>query len=274
MVKRGQKRGQLTIIIIIAVVIIALALTTFFLWPQISALFMNQEQSQRFLASQAEPLRQSVSDCVKESSLEAFQKMGLQAGYYDTTGLNILNSLDTNFIVVMYKDAAKNRINKLPGLPQVSQQYSIFLEREGNAKIDACLDNLNSFKRVMKIETGARKITPIFYDDSILLQVDWPMKLSKGDAIENINQKNSELLIPFGKMWKNANVIVDCETQIGCTYEGATWDKDVWNNPLRIRYIQREARSLNKDQIVFLFESIPYREGEQPFKFNFGIDRT
>jgi hypothetical protein len=272
MSKRGRK-AQLTIIIIIAVVIIALGLITFFLWPQISALFMNQEQTQRFLASQAEPLRQSVSDCVTQVSSDAFQKMGLQAGYYDTTGLNTLNYLDTTFIVVVYKDAAMNRINKLPSLPQVSQQYSLFLEKEGNKKIDDCLGNLASFKRTMNIEAGARKITPVFYDDSIMLLIDWPMKLSKGEVSQEINQKNAELLIPFGKMWKNANAVVDCETQIGCAYEGTTWDKDVWDNPLRIRYITREARSLNKDQIVFLFESIPQRAGEQPFKFNFGIDR-
>jgi hypothetical protein len=269
-----SKRGQLTIIIIIAVIIIALGLIAFFLWPQISALFMNEEQSQKFLASQAEPLRQSVADCVKEISWTAFQKIGLQAGYYDTTGLKTLNHLDTDFIVVMYKDAARNRINKLPSLTQIGQQYSLFLEKEGDTKIDSCLNNLASFKRIMKIEEGERKITPIFYDESILLLIDWPMKISKGDIEQNINQKNPELLIPLGKMWKNADVIVSCETRIDCTYEGSTWDQDVWNNPIRIRYINREARSINKDQIVFLFESTPQRPGELPFKFNFGIDRT
>jgi uncharacterized protein YpmB len=269
-----SKRGQLTIIIIIAVIIVALALTTFFLWPQISALFMNQEQSQRFLASQAEPLRQSVSDCVKEASLDVFQKIGLQAGYYDPTGLKVFNYLGENVIVVMYKDSAKNRINKLPSLSQVEQQYNIFLERGGYEKIDSCLNNLDSFKRVMKIETGERKITPVFYDNSITLVIDWPMKLSKGEVSQSINQKNAELPIPFGKMWKNADAIVECETQISCAYEGNYWDKDVWNNPLRIQYIKREAVSLNKDQIIFLFESIPSKENDPVFKFNFAIDRT
>ena len=272
MSKRGQK-GQLTIIIIIAIVIIALGLITFFLWPQISALFMNQEQTQKLLASQAEPLRQSVADCVKEVSTNAFNKMGLQAGYYDTTGLQTLSYLDTSFIVVVYKDAAANRINKLPSLPEVSQQYSLFLETEGNKEIDDCLGNLASFKRIMTIEPGTRKITPVFYDDSIMLSVDWPMKLSKGDVNQEINQKDVELLIPFGKMWENANAVVDCETQIGCSYEGIKWDEDVWNNPLRIRYLTREARSLNKDQEVFLFQSVPQQPGEVPYKFYFGIDR-
>ena len=273
MSKRGQ-RGQLTIIIIIAVIIIALGLITFFLWPQISALFMNEQQTQRFLASQAEPLRQSVADCVKEASLEAFQKMGLQAGYYEPIGLSSIYYFENSFTVVLFKDSAKNRINKLPTLAQISQQYLNYLEKEGNAKIDSCLDNLNSFKRVMIIEAGERKISPIFYEDSILILVDWPMKLSKGKVEQNINQKDAELLIPFRKLHKVASDIVDCDIQTDCKFTGQNWDAYTWDNPYTLRYIDKQAYNLDANRRIFLLESKPYRPGEEPFKFYFAEDLT
>lgn len=271
MIKRGRK-GQVTIIIIIAVIIIAVALLTYFLWPQISSLFMNEQQSQRFLASQAEPLRQAVSDCVEEVSLDGFQKIGLQGGYYDLTGIRTLNYMDNDFAVVLFKDSTKRRINKLPSFSQLGQQYSTFLEKEGNTKIDACLNNLNSFKRVMTIEAGARTITPIFYEDSVSLIINWPMKLTKNDVVQNINQKGAELQIPLGALQKVASDIVDCDVQISCKFTGSNWDAYTWNNPYTLRYVNKQALNIDGSRRVFLLESIPYRTTEQPFKFYFAED--
>jgi hypothetical protein len=273
-----NKRGQLTLFVIIATVIIVLGLLTYFLWPKINSLFMNQESASRFLASQAEPLRQNVYDCIQESSLKAFKTIGLQAGYYDATGINSLYFGGTDFLVVMFKDSQKQRINKLPSISQIESQYKLFIEAEGNQTINKCLGNLASFKRKMDIELGEREITPLVYDDVVVLSVDWPMKISKsttgGKVSQNINQKQVMMLIPLGNLWQTANTIVDCETQVDCRYEGVKWDQDNWNNPFRLQYISKEARSINKDQIVFMLESIPYRPGEQPFKFNFAIDRS
>lgn len=204
--------------------------------------------------------------------------MGLQAGYYDTTGLRTLNFGGSDYIVVMYKDTAKQRINKLPSLSQIEEQYQIFLTKEGNAAIDKCLNNLAGFRRNMNIEEGQRKITASIYPESVIINVDWPMKLSKasvgGTVEQSINQRSAMLLVPLGYMWQTANTVTDCETRVDCKYEGIEWDKDNWNNPFRLQYITKDARSINKDQIVFILESVPYRPSELPYKFNFGIDRS
>lgn len=238
---------------------------------------MTQSQAQNYLASQAAQLQKAVSDCVEKESVKAFTKMGLQAGYYDTTGLNTLFYAGNDYIVVMFKDSARNRINKLPSMTQIENEYQAFLANEGNAAIDKCI-RLDSFKRNMNIEESARKINAMIYSDSVVLNVDWPMKLSKstlqGTAELNINQKQVMLLIPLGNLWQTANTVVDCETQIDCKYEGIKWDADTFNNPFRMQYIAKEARSITKDQIVFLLESTPYRPGELPYKFNFAIDRS
>lgn len=275
MIKRGKK-GQITLFIIIAIVIIAIAALSLVFWPRISGLFMSQSQAQSYLATQSVELRNAISDCVRASSEAAFYRMGLRAGYYDTTGFNTLYFTDNSYVVVMFKDAANQKINKLPSLTQIENEYQLFLAAEGDEAIDSCI-NLNSFKRNMNIEAGQRKITAMIYPESVVLNVDWPMKLSKptlrGTAEQEINQKQVFLLVPLGYLWQSANVIVDCETRADCKYEGIEWDKDTWNNPFRLQYITKDARSINKDQIVFILESVPYRPGELPYKFNFAIDR-
>jgi len=272
-----NKRGQLMIIIIVAVLIIAIGLLVYFLWPKISSIMMNEEQASRFLSSQAEPLRQSIADCIEQASQEGFEKIGQQAGYYDTTGLPQIYFIEKFFVVVVYKDMNKARINALPSKAGLSSQFQDYLEKEGNQKIDSCLNNFASYKRVMEIEAGERKITAIIYDESILISTDWPIKLSKPilskKVSQTINQKPVELLIPLGNLHRVASDIVDCDVQIGCKFTGETWDHYTGNNPYLLRYITK--RELNADDInkrVFLLESIPYRPGETPFKFNFGED--
>jgi len=238
---------------------------------------MNEEQASRFLSSQAEPLRQSIADCIEQASQEGFEKIGQQAGYYDTTGLPQIYFIEKFFVVVVYKDMNKARINALPSKAGLSSQFQDYLEKEGNQKIDSCLNNFASYKRVMEIEAGERKITAIIYDESILISTDWPIKLSKPilskKVSQTINQKPVELLIPLGNLHRVASDIVDCDVQIGCKFTGETWDHYTGNNPYLLRYITK--RELNADDInkrVFLLESIPYRPGETPFKFNFGED--
>lgn len=276
MIKRGKK-GQITLFIIIAIVVVAVAALAVVLWPRISGLFMTQAQAQSYLVAQSTQLREAIAECIKLSSENAFYRMGLRAGYYDITGLSTLYFTGNEYIIVMFKDASSQRINKLPSLTQIENEYQLFLAAEGNEAIDKCI-NLNSFKRNMNIEVGERKINAMIYPDSVVLNVDWPMKLSKntlrGTAEFEINQKQVFLLIPLGYLWQTANTIVDCESQVDCKYEGLKWDQDTWNNPLRLQYITKDARSLNENQIVFILESVPYRPDELPYKFNFAIDRS
>ncbi|MCS7134593.1 MAG: hypothetical protein NZ889_01910 [Candidatus Pacearchaeota archaeon] len=270
-----NKRGQLTTIVIIAVVAVAASLLAFFLFPSIRDFFVSREKAEQILASQIEPFRDYIADCIEEASYEFFEKAGMQAGYYEITGLSSLHFAGKDYIVVVFKDAANHKINKLPSLGQIEMQYQLFLEREGNSKIDSCVKKAK-FK--LEAEPKERKLRAEIHDDAIIIRVDWPILVRKRSAagtIEQlIEQKQVMLLIPLGYLWKAANTIVDCETKKDCKYEAIEWDKHTWNNPFSLRYVNKEARSLNKDQIVFLLESIPYRPGEKAYKFNFAIDRS
>ena len=240
-------------------------------------MLMNEQQASRFLSSQAEPMRQSIADCIKQASQEGFDIIGQQAGYYDITGLPQIYFIEKYFVVVVYKNTNKARINALPSKAGISREFQTYLEAEGNQKIDDCLNNFAGYKRVMEVETGERKITAIIYDESVLISTDWPIKISKPilskKVSQTLNQKPVELLIPLGNLHKVASDIVDCDVQIDCRFSSDTWDHYTGNNPYLLRYIIK--RGLNTDdpnKRVFLLESIPYRPGETPFKFNFGED--
>ncbi len=277
MIKRGKK-GQVTLFIIIAIVIIAVVAVGVIFWPRISGVFMSQQQTDSFLASQSEPLRDSVYDCVESVSEEIFETIGLQAGYYTWYHLYAIDQAGTK-VVVMFKDDNSVRVNKLPSLNMIAQEYEDALETDGYDKIDTCLNDFSSFKRKMTVEPQERKITAEIRDDNILINIDWPIKISKatirGDASQVVEQKDVLLLIPLGKIWQVANDIVNSEVQQK-PFADLVFQQYVtsnYNTLLKYITIDGPIHGPEYDVITFLLTTQPYREGEKEFKFYFACDR-
>jgi hypothetical protein len=212
MFKRGNKRGQVTLFIIIAIVVVALGVLAWIFWPNIQETFMSEADANAYLADQAPNVQSAVAFCVKSTSEETFRQMGLHAGYYEASNLYAIDFSGPKY-VIMYKDSAKARVNKLPSLSEMSNEYSNALDTEGYAKIDSCLNNFADFEKKIDVQPGERKITSDIQGDKIVLKTDWPITISKGKATSTLPQPDIELAIPLGNMWRVANDIVNSEVQ-------------------------------------------------------------
>jgi len=271
MLKRGDKRGQVTIFIIIAIVIVALGILTWRLWPQISSVFMSEAQANTFLASQEGAMKDDIQSCVRTVSEDILTQMGLHAGYYDYADLYSLEYAGPK-VVVMYKNSAKERINKLPSLEAMSGEFNKALDAKGYADIDKCLDNFTSYKKKMTVEPGARKISAEINEESVLIRVEWPITLKKARATTVLDPGNVVLDIPLGKIWRVANDIVESEVHQQI-FQGEVQDDYIASNAVTLRDISFENGAKSKDQVAFFVESRP-AEGESPFPFYFAVDRS
>ena len=269
MLKRGNKRGQVTIFIIIAIVIVALGILTWLLWPQISSAFMSESQAMAFLAGQAGAMKDNVQYCVRVVSEDILTQMGTHAGYYDYADLYSLDYAGPK-VVVMYKNSASERVNKLPSLQAMSGEFNKALEDGGYAKIDKCLDDFKSYKKKMTVEPGTRKISAEINDENVLIKVEWPITLKKARATTILNPGNVVLDIPLGKIWGVANDIVESEVH-QTSFEGIVWDEYIYDNPITLKEISISKGALNSKQRAIMLGRIT-NEGESPFVFNFGID--
>ncbi len=277
MLERRGKRGQVTIFIIIAIVIIAVALFIIFLRPRITDLFMSEQRATEILASQVEPMRDAVGDCVTESSEEFFITLGEKGSYYDPGSLPRIYLAGREYVVIMYKDSNMVRVNKLQSLTEIQNQYIDYLNNEGYEKIDNCLNNFASFERTMGVEPGARSINVDIKDDFIKFTVDWPIIIKKQTVTKTITQqvtqKDAQLLIPFGKVWGIVDDIIECEVQVDCDFEGVKIDEYIFDNPELLQYISFTSSSVDENNIVWVLETQPYREQEEQYRFYFGIMR-
>jgi hypothetical protein len=269
MFKRGKK-GQVALFIIIAVVVVALGVMAYLLWPQISGIFMSQAQSQAYLSSQAGPLQDAVYYCVSSVSEDIIREQGKHAGYYSYSHLYALDYAGPK-LVVMYKDANMARLNELPSLPMIQSEFGKALETEGYAKIDSCLNNFASFKKKMAVEPGERTINAEIQDENVMVKVDWPITISKGKSTSTLPQKDVELSIPLGKVWTVANDIVNSETRqenFILNYESYIRSHDSLMKDVRIN-IQNYPTS---DQTVYMITAVP-KANQKEFAFNFAVDR-
>jgi hypothetical protein len=275
--KIRSKRGQFTIFIIIAIVIVAVALFIIFLRPRISDLFMSEQRATEILASQVEPLRDAITDCVSESSQDFFVTIGEKGGYYDSGSLPQIYLAGINYITIMYKDSNSVRVNKLPSLIEIENQYITYLTNEGYQKIDACLNDFDSFRKTIDIELEPRSINAEIKDDFVIFEVDWPITIKKQTVTktitQEITQKDSKLFIPFKKVWQVADDIVECEVQVDCDFEGVKIDEYIYANPELLKYISFKSSSIDEDNIIWVLETQPYREQEEQYRFYFAISR-
>jgi len=206
-----------------------------------------------------------------------FNTIGDNGGYYKIETVHLLYFAGHEYVVDMYKDKNNARINQLPFLSGIESQYETFLQNEGYAEIDKCLNNFAGFKRVIDVEPGNRKIILDIKDETVTIKIDWPITISKPTftkkITQTITQQDAELLVPFGRVWHVANDIINCEAQVDCRFEGITIDRYIWNNPDTMKYLSFYPRSIDENNIVWLLETIPYRAGEEVYRFYFGIQR-
>jgi len=271
---RMQKRGQLSIFIVIAIIIIAVALIAVFLWPSLKGKFMSDEKASQIIASQVEPLRDAVYDCIAQTSSNIFTKIGIQGGYYDWSTLSAIGYSGSK-VVVVYK-VNNQYVNQLLSLEGIQDEFNRALEKEGNAEIDACLNNFNSFKKVMNVEPQQRKIHAVIMPEEISIVVDWPIKISKQAAkstiVQEINQKDVRLIIPLGRLWTVANDIVNYEVNGNNFID--QMEVYIRAHPYLLKYSRFSPVNYpTSQQTIYMLNSVPYRENEAEFDFYFAINR-
>jgi len=151
-----QKRGQLTIFIIIAIFIVGSVLI-FFLYQknfQFGALSPDAERVYNF-----------VQDCIEREGIETIYQVGQNGGYFFPPNLS------TESGVPIYYSDGKNYV---PSKEQIENEISFFM----NQKLFFCTRNFVDFPGVEINQSEINTKTTI-QDEKILLNVNYPITIIK-----------------------------------------------------------------------------------------------
>jgi hypothetical protein len=273
MIKRG-KRAQITLFIIIAIVLVAGVVVFTVIKPFNLKTSVSKEEGMKIVSSQMQPIRNLVEKCVKEVSTGYFKATGLHAGYYYYQTLRSFDFAGPKTIIA-YKDS-NNWTNILPSLGQIANQFQTFLQNEGYDKIDNCTQKFKQYKKVLDdVKYNDKNITANIRPDDILVNINWPITLSRGEASSTLQDQQVLLLIPLGRAINFANNIIDTEMTIG-PFRGIIFDNYLQSHTQEMKTMKLDdvISYPTSDDAVIVLKSIPYRLNEEEFKFYFALSRV
>ena len=185
-----QKRGQLTIFIIIAIFIVGTVL-----------LFLLYQKNFQFgaLSPDAERVYNFVQDCIEQESVETIYQVAQNGGYFFPPNLS------TESGVPIYYENGQNHI---PSKEQIENEISFYI----NQKLFFCTRNFIDFPE-MNINQSEIKTQTIIQDEKVLLSVDYPITIIKDSDKTLLKDFSYEIPVRMGIVYNSVEEFMQTQTE-------------------------------------------------------------
>ena len=185
-----KKRGQLTIFIIIAIVIMSLAILFYFVFPNIKIL--NEESSS--------PVHIYVKECLEDTIIYSAYIFGLQQGHYTIPR----NSLDTGISKIAYYYNEGEIL--IPSNEFFEKEFSNILDEEIRSRCSDFLDfEVEGYYITTKDSSNDIKIL----ENDLEVRIDYPITVDDGEETESFSKFSYELPIRLGHIFDVSRDLVD-----------------------------------------------------------------
>ena len=176
----GNKRGQIALFVIIAIIIVAAIVLVYVFRPSIFKPALTAEESQKLVSSQVQPVRDYITECMKISSRKTLNTMGRQGGYFlpKVERVSMPSSVMPDAPVVSYAlfyDSSRGYVNQLPSLNEMKNEFADWLEN--NVEFITCINEFAPFKKILDVES------------------DYNMTVDRSAL--DFGEKSGEIVIPF-----------------------------------------------------------------------------
>jgi hypothetical protein len=235
-----NKRGQVTVFIILGMVILIILALALFFRGEISRISIGKETREKFVSTQVEPLRDHIEECIEETGDDVMVLIGKQGG--DLNPGLYRNYFGDKLTYLCYSDNFSACYNRRPFLLESMEGQITDYVYEN---LDSCLDLSPWEKRGVIITKEDYEITTTMGDYNVIVVVDYPMTLTKGDFSAEENRFSHTFNIPLGRLGRVAMDVVDSEITIG----------DFFNVPYEIKNsgnFRIEKQDMGDDRVYIL----------------------
>lgn len=190
-----QKRGQVTIFIIVAIIIVGAIVVLFAFRDKISF-----TKGEIIIDPEVRPIYDFIRACVKETGYKAAVKNGRYGGYY------ILPKRITEGGIPYYFD---NGQNYMPTKEELERQLSLYMEDN----LRYCFLDFLDFPNY-KISGREVKAKIEINENKIIIDIIYPISIRKGEAVNLLEEfRDNEILIRTGLMYDIATQLIDLQSK-------------------------------------------------------------
>lgn len=224
MINRGgiNKKGQVTIFIIVGLIIIASTAGFFVVKSTLEKRALEREQEQVILLPEKiRPVKEAIDSCIKEISEDALQIIGMQGGYlilpedkYITNPNNEFSNHLTIFSDLRvpywyYQNTAETEVQEIPTIDLIKSQIEDYI----TTNIPVCIPEAQQISRTgytLEVQNPQTKVE-IKKNEDINIKIQYPMIFKVNEDTFNFNNFNQELDLDFYNIYEAATKITQSE---------------------------------------------------------------
>lgn len=174
-----QKKGQITLFIILGIVLVVTFILVFYLFQNNADKGDTEIQQIQSFESSISPINDYVESCIESVAKDATVWIGNHGGYFEIPAYD-----DDNYEGIAYYFYI-NR-NSMPSKELVEKEFSKYMDWQ----LFFCIRNFVDFEKMgFEIEQGEINTTTIIRANTILFNVNFPIKISR--------EQNTKQLVSF-----------------------------------------------------------------------------
>jgi hypothetical protein len=198
-----NKRGQITLFVIIGVVLVSAIILLYAFRAQILGVALTPEEAQKLVTAQVQPVRDFTDGCMLFAARKTLNTMGRQGGHVLPTAnhFNIPSVLPDAPIMsyALFYDSQRGYIKELPSTSEMKDELVTYLE--SSLDFVNCINNYQSFNRLLNVKAvnampkiDRSKVEVGENSGQIVIPYSYPVELSKGNVSTLV--EDYQLVIP------------------------------------------------------------------------------
>jgi len=194
-----NKKGQITLFIILGLFILLMAISLLFLSITTTEDELTAEKEKIYeQIPEAGQVKELIDSCLEKSTMRGLLEISSKGGYS-----NIPPTINYRNRSVWFID----QINVQPTLEEIKIRLEQFIEQD----IDHCLNYSTFEEQGFKVVTGEHKSKILFGGSKVVSRLNYTLEFSKGEKIKAFDTFSIDLDFPLRKMFETASTIINLQ---------------------------------------------------------------
>ena len=203
-----QKKGQVTVFVMIGLVALIVIILIFFARNVIQEQITKATDVEKYLSMQATAIQEEIKECTTQKTQETIKMLADQGGYFNP--INFIGYYDKK---VGFRCTNRIETKSCQNDPIIIQPFTEKIQERLNTEISSCIDLSRYRAKDYQLQTGTLSTIITFKETATQVEIKYPMSFKKNDV--TITRENTlvQIPIPVKQFIEATNKILNLEAK-------------------------------------------------------------